>query len=101
MSAAAAPVNAAASSAAEPEPLTEVIPKTGLVFSEKSTMVELLCKPKLMPIKSEALIRLEALDTEATAALNAVATANRAATAAGRSAAGGGDGRLGTSGKRL
>lgn len=87
--------------AAEPEALTEVIPKTGLVFSEKSTMVELLCKPKLMPIKSEALIRLEALEKEATIALNAAATANRVATAMGGGAKNG-DGRLGTSnGKRL
>jgi hypothetical protein len=102
-SSAAASTASPATAAGDPEPLTEVIPKTGLVFSEKSTMVELLCKPKLMPIKSEALIRLETLEKEATIALNAVASANRAASAAGGGGGGtNGDGRLGTSsGKRL
>ena len=67
-----------------PEALTEVLPKTGLVFSEKSTMVEILCKPKLMPIKSAALIRLETLEREAVSTLNEV---SRVATAMGHAAA--------------
>lgn len=55
----------------EVETLMEVIPKTGLVYSEKSTMVELLCRPKLMAIKSAALLRLEELDKQAVATLSA------------------------------
>eukprot|EP00672_Neobodo_designis_P019997 CAMPEP_0174828132 /NCGR_PEP_ID=MMETSP1114-20130205/1154_1 /TAXON_ID=312471 /ORGANISM="Neobodo designis, Strain CCAP 1951/1" /LENGTH=108 /DNA_ID=CAMNT_0016061841 /DNA_START=41 /DNA_END=364 /DNA_ORIENTATION=+ len=47
--------------------ITEVLPKSGLVYSEKSSMTELHCKPKIMPIKSAALERLEAMETEAKA----------------------------------
>jgi hypothetical protein len=47
------------------QPLEEVLPKTGLVYSEKSMMIEILCKPKIMPIKSSALSRLEMLEKEA------------------------------------
>mmetsp|Transcript_73675 Transcript_73675/g.85584 ORF Transcript_73675/g.85584 Transcript_73675/m.85584 type:complete len:111 (+) Transcript_73675:62-394(+) len=78
------PAAAAASSptSADADALTEVIPKTGLVYSEKSTMVELLCKPKVMAIKSASLLRLEELEKEAIAAMSAAAT-HRAATSNG------------------
>lgn len=59
-----------AAAAPEVEPISEVLPKTGLVYSEKSTMVEVLCKPKLMAIKSSSLIRLEELEKQAIANLN-------------------------------
>jgi hypothetical protein len=45
-------------------PLQEVLPKTGLVYSEKGNLNELLCKPKIMPIKSRTLVQLEALEKE-------------------------------------
>mmetsp|Transcript_73674 Transcript_73674/g.85582 ORF Transcript_73674/g.85582 Transcript_73674/m.85582 type:complete len:110 (+) Transcript_73674:62-391(+) len=79
-----APPAASASSptSADADALTEVIPKTGLVYSEKSTMVELLCKPKVMAIKSASLLRLEELEKEAIAAMSAAAT-HRAATSNG------------------
>ena len=32
--------------------LQEVLPKAGLVYSEKGNLSEVLCKPKIMPIKS-------------------------------------------------
>jgi BBSome-interacting protein 1 len=32
--------------------LTEVLPKSGLVYSEKGSLSAVLCKPKIMPIKS-------------------------------------------------
>merc|ERR1712216_145374 len=38
--------------------LKEVLPKAGLVYSEKGNLGEILCKPKLIPIKSRALIEL-------------------------------------------
>ena len=31
--------------------LTEVLPKAGLVYSEKGNLSEVLCKPKLLPLK--------------------------------------------------
>ena len=39
--------------------LEEVLPKAGLVYSEKGNLSELLCKPKLLPIKSATLVALE------------------------------------------
>jgi hypothetical protein len=47
--------------------ISEVLPKAGLVYSEKSSMSELHCKPKIMPIKSAALERLEQMENEAKA----------------------------------
>lgn len=48
--------------------LSEVLPKAGLVYSEKGNLAEVLCKPKIMPIKSAMLERLEQLEKEALAA---------------------------------
>lgn len=45
--------------------IQEVLPKAGLVYSEKGNLSEVLCKPKIMPIKSVALERLETLEKEA------------------------------------
>ena len=39
--------------------INEVLPKAGLVYSEKGNLSECLCKPKIMPLKSAALRRLE------------------------------------------
>jgi hypothetical protein len=38
--------------------IKEVLPKAGLVYSEKGNLVEVLCKPKLMPIKVRARVDL-------------------------------------------
>ena len=46
------------------EPLREILPKSGLVYSEKSTLIEILCKPRIMPIKSQTLLRLEQMEKE-------------------------------------
>mgnify|MGYP006169239395 CR=1 FL=1 len=55
--------------AAEPEPskpaLQEVLPKAGLVYSEKGNLSEVLCKPKIMPIKSVTLEKLEHMEAQA------------------------------------
>jgi BBSome-interacting protein 1 len=45
--------------------LLEVLPKAGLVYLEKGNLSELLCKPKIMPIKSVSLERLEAMEQQA------------------------------------
>jgi BBSome-interacting protein 1 len=44
-----------------------VLPKAGLVYSEKGSLTEILCKPKLLPIKGSELLRLEAMEREVAA----------------------------------
>jgi hypothetical protein len=39
-------------------------PQAGLVYSEKGSLSEILCKPKLMPIKSATLIAMENKEKE-------------------------------------
>ena len=46
-------------------PLQEVVPKSGLVFSEKGCLTYSLCKPKIMPIKSVTLQKLEEMERKA------------------------------------
>ena len=45
--------------------LSEVLPKSGLVFSEKGCLTYVLCKPKIMPIKSITLQKLEEMEKKA------------------------------------
>jgi len=47
--------------------LQEVLPKAGLVYSEKGNLSEVLCKPKIMPIKSVTLEKLEQMEAKAAA----------------------------------
>jgi BBSome-interacting protein 1 len=42
--------------------LSEILPKAGLVYSEKGNLSELLCKPKLLPLKSVTLQRIEEME---------------------------------------
>jgi len=42
--------------------LQEVLPKAGLVYSERGNLSEVLCKPKIMPIKSTTLMRIEEIE---------------------------------------
>ncbi len=42
--------------------LKEVIPKSGILFSEKVEFNEILCKPKLLPLKSMTIRKLEELE---------------------------------------
>lgn len=44
--------------------LHEVLPKAGLVVSEKGNLTETLCKPKLLPLKSITLQKLEEMETK-------------------------------------
>ena len=51
------------SSRALPEPqrarIMEVLPKNGLVYSETGALSEVLCKPKILPIKTNAMRIME------------------------------------------
>lgn len=47
---------------AQPAALQEVLPKAGLVVSEKGNLAEILCKPKIMPLKSITLQKLEEME---------------------------------------
>ena len=42
--------------------LTEVLPKSGLVFSERGNLTEALCKPKIMPIKSMSFEKMRKIE---------------------------------------
>eukprot|EP00741_Cyanophora_paradoxa_P016429 tig00020912_g15864.t1 len=53
--------------AAKQQSLHEVLPKAGLVYSEKGNLSEVLCKPKIMPIKSVTLQQLESIEKQAVA----------------------------------
>jgi BBSome-interacting protein 1 len=54
--------------------LPEILPKAGLVYSEKGNLSEVLSKPKIMAIKSITLEKIERMETEAAAVLKAQAT---------------------------
>lgn len=45
--------------------IQEVLPKAGLVYSERGNLTEVLCKPKIMPIKSATLMRIEEIERQA------------------------------------
>ena len=40
----------------------EVAPKAGLVFSERGLLTGVMCKPKIMPIKSMTLEQIEEME---------------------------------------
>ena len=44
-----------------------MLPKAGLVYSEKGNLSEVLCKPKVMPLKSITLEKLEEMERQAAA----------------------------------
>ena len=44
--------------------IQEVLPKAGLVYSERGNLSDVLCKPKIMPIKSVTLEKIEKMETE-------------------------------------
>lgn len=44
--------------------LNGVLVQAGLVYSEKGNLGEILCKPKLIPIKSRSLMELEQKEKE-------------------------------------
>ena len=44
--------------------LKPVIPKSGLVFTDKNIFNEIVCKPKLLPLKSLTLQKLEDMEKQ-------------------------------------
>ena len=44
--------------------LKSTMPKQGMLFNETSDLSEVLCKPKLLPLKSITIRKLEELDKE-------------------------------------
>ena len=65
----AGPTHGPMSSAEQPQSakpvLHECLPKAGLVYSEKGNLSEVLCKPKILPIKSITLEKLEQMEAAA------------------------------------
>ena len=57
--------------------LKEIIPKNGIVFNEKNEFSEILCKPKLLPLKSVNIKKLENLEKEFEKANNEMALKNK------------------------
>ena len=53
-----------AAEGAEKIVIKEVLPKTGLVYTELATM-PILCKPKILPLKSVTLEKLEKMQKDA------------------------------------
>jgi len=43
---------------------SEVLPRAGLVVSEKGNLTEVLCKPKILPLKSITLQKLEEMEAK-------------------------------------
>lgn len=54
----------------ERKKLMEVLPKSGLVFSEKGMLTGVLCKPKVLPLKSITLEKIEAMEKKLLESLN-------------------------------
>ena len=42
--------------------IPEIPPKAGLVFSERGLLTGVMCKPKIMPIKSMTLEQIETME---------------------------------------
>jgi len=42
--------------------LNEIIPKNGIVIAERGDLSEVLCKPKILPLKSQVLERLKKIE---------------------------------------
>ena len=44
--------------------LKEIIPKKGVLCSEQQQFIEIMCKPKILPLKSLTLLKLEQMEKE-------------------------------------
>ena len=44
--------------------LKEIIPKSDIIYSEKGPLNEILCKPKILPLKSLTLQKLEEMEKQ-------------------------------------
>mmetsp|Transcript_27596 Transcript_27596/g.72543 ORF Transcript_27596/g.72543 Transcript_27596/m.72543 type:complete len:95 (-) Transcript_27596:791-1075(-) len=57
-------------------PIDLVLPPSGIVMAESQTFVPILCKPKILPIKSAAFVKQEQRATEDAEAAAAAASDN-------------------------
>ena len=48
-----------------------MLPKTGLVYSERGMLTGIMCKPKIMPIKSITLEKIEEMEKKLLEKINA------------------------------
>lgn len=53
-----------------------MLPRAGLVYSEKSTLSEILCKPKILPLKSVTLEKIEQMEKDAAQVFQRPATSS-------------------------
>jgi hypothetical protein len=44
--------------------ISEVLPKSGIVLHDTGKLSEVLCKPKILPIKSKVIKKLEEIERE-------------------------------------
>ncbi len=44
--------------------LKEILPKDGILYNEKPQFNEVLCKPKILPLKSMTIKKLEEMEKE-------------------------------------
>ena len=44
--------------------IAPIMLRAGLVYSEKSNLTEVMCKPKILPLKSNTLQKLEKMEQE-------------------------------------
>jgi len=49
----------------QPLVLAEVLPPNGLIYAERAEFSEVLCQPKLMPLKSITLQKLQQMEEDA------------------------------------
>ncbi|CEL96648.1 unnamed protein product [Vitrella brassicaformis CCMP3155] len=60
-----------------------ILPKEGLLYSEKSSLSEVLCKPKWLPIKSVTLAKIELMEKQLAATMQQHQQAEQASTHGG------------------
>ncbi|KAA0151515.1 hypothetical protein FNF27_07085 [Cafeteria roenbergensis] len=57
--------------------IAELLPLDGLVYSERQELSEVMCKPKILPIKSVTMERLEQLEEDAAKAAREARTVSK------------------------
>ena len=44
--------------------VSELLPKRGIILHEKGKLSEVLCKPKILPLRSKVVIRMQELERQ-------------------------------------
>lgn len=69
-------MSSATSSSDRPR-MEPLLAKSGLVYSERGLLTEVLCKPKLMPLKSITLQKMEKMEKKAASILSSQAATSK------------------------